>query len=206
MKLVLGSDLHGHLPPVPPCDILVLAGDILPETEQEVFIVNKLLPWLDRALAKEIVATWGNHDHLPFRRWDYRSRWHLLVDQTTSIMGIKFHGTPWCRPVGRWAWQAPENILKYIYSLIPDDTDILISHTPPYLMCDLENKHGENCGSRALLERMAQLKELKLLVCGHIHEARGSQDKVLNVSSVRRRLKTDSGYTLYVNPWTVIEL
>lgn len=213
MKLVLGSDLHGLLPPVPPCDALLLAGDLLPENEQEIFIINQLAPWLNNAPAREIFATWGNHDDLPFKQydlpfrlWEDNLRWQLLVDRTVSWKGLKIHGTPWCRPVGRWAWQAPEYVLKTIYDMIPDDVDILISHTSPRSICDLESRCGENCGSGALLKRMDQLKNLKMLVCGHIHEARGNKGVVFNVSSVKRRLKTDPDYILYHDPWTVVEL
>ncbi|MDP3697708.1 MAG: metallophosphoesterase [Candidatus Taylorbacteria bacterium] len=198
MRLVLGSDLHGHLPYVPPCDVLVLAGDILPETEQEVFIEEKLRPWLLRAHVGEIVATWGNHDHEPFR-WSYGLPWKLLVDSSVIIKGLKFHGTPWCLPIGRWAWQAPEYVLEYVYSLIPDDVDILLSHVPPYYMCD-KTDEGENIGSHALAERMIQLPKLKLLVCGHVHEARGRRGVIVNVSCLDRQ------YKLRENPWTVIEI
>lgn len=200
MKFVLGSDLHGHLPDVPPCDILCLAGDILPETYQEVFIEEKLRPWLLQAPARSIVATWGNHDHKPFRsQYNYNLPWRLLVDESATIMGLKFHGTPWCLPIGRWAWQAPEYLMEYIYSLIPDDVDILISHCPPYHILD-RAKDGNNCGSAALAKRMVQLPKLKLLICGHIHEGRGREGNVFNVSYL------DEKYQLRKDPWTTVEL
>ena len=200
MRLVLGSDLHGHLPDVPPCDILVLAGDLLPDTDkQEVFIGQSLRPWLNRAPAQEIVATWGNHDGKPFRNGNYGLRGHWLVDRSAVVMGLKFHGSPWCRPIGRWAWQAPEHIMKYIYSLVPDDVDILLSHTPPYGICD-KAKDGNYCGSEELFERMKSLPNLKLLVCGHIHEGRGQVGKVINVACL------DENYRLRRDPWTIVDL
>src|SRR3989338_3786942 len=201
MKLVLGSDLHGNLPDVPPCDILVLAGDILPETEQDVFIEQQLRPWLEKIPARNVVATWGNHDHKPFRNshLGINLRWHLLVDDSVSINGLKFHGSPWCLPIGRWAWQAPEYLLEHIYSLIPNDTDILISHSPPYGMCD-RVVSGENVGSIELARLVHGLTGLKLLVCGHIHESRGQRGKVMNVSCL------DEKYQLRENLWTVIQL
>lgn len=211
MKLVLGSDFHGLLPKVPPCDILVMAGDVLPEDDQDVFIEKILKPWLEEAPADEIVATWGNHDDRPFRV-PFSLPWRLLRDESAVVKGLKFYGTPWCLPVGRWAWQVPEDILKYIYSLVPDDVDIFVSHTPPYGICDLvdpkpeKNRPSENVGSRELRKRIDELSQLKLLVCGHIHEARGVSGIVHNVSCVRKRLKTESQYTLRENPWTVVEL
>ncbi len=199
MRLVLGSDLHGHLPDVPPCDILVLAGDLLPENDQELFIDNNLAPWLERSPAGDIVATWGNHDHKPFKHWYRDFRWRLLVDSSAHIKGLRFHGTPWCLPIGRWAWQAPEYLLRNIYELIPDDVDILISHAPPRGICD-RTVDGVDCGSRELVRRINQLKNLKFLVCGHIHEGRGQVGKVLNVACL------DEKYKLRKNPWTVVEI
>ena len=212
MKLVLGSDLHGHLPDVPSCDVLVLAGDILPENDQELFIEKYLKPWLNWARVRNIVATGGNHDHKLFKRQSYyqsldcRLRWSLLIDRSTIIDGLKFHGTPWCLPIGRWAWQAPEYILEKIYAMIPDDVDVLISHTPPYEILDktdpdpLKGKPSEHAGSSALIRRMAKLDKLKLLVCGHIHEARGRDGIVINASSLNRQ------YQLRPNPWVELEL
>jgi len=202
MRLVLGSDLHGYLPKVPSCDILILAGDLLPETDQERFIDQFLRRWLNDVPAKEVVATWGNHDDQPFRRWNYKLRWHLLIDQSVTLAGLKFHGTPWCLPVGRWAWQAPEYVLEKIYAMIPDDTNILISHTPPHGICDktAPEKGSENVGSFALRDRLASLPNLKLVVCGHIHEARGQSGIVMNVSSV------DRDRNLRKDPWVVMDI
>ena len=199
MKLILGSDLHGHLPPVPPCDILVLGGDIMRGHEQRSFYLNELREWLQNAPARRIVATWGNHDW-PFHVQDLQSlRWDLLVDQTVTIDGMHFYGTPWSLPFYEWAWQAPESTLEKLYSHIPDNTNILISHTPPFGFCD-KNDHGEHKGSKSLYDRMVELPDLRLVVCGHIHEARGSRSLVVNASSVARHQQ------LRPNPWIAWEL
>ena len=203
MKLVLGGDLHGHLPDVPSCDVLVLAGDILPDIDQGIFIERQLGQWLERVPSRATIATWGNHDSEPFRRWHHNFRWHLLIDQSINVCGLKFHGTPWCLPIGRWAWQAPEYLLEKVYELIPEDTDILVSHSPPFEMCDLAVKSdwtGSRAGSRALKARMAKLPNLKYLVCGHIHEGRGRNGKVLNVSCL------DERYRLRPDPWVIIDI
>lgn len=199
MRLVLGSDLHGYLPEVPPCDVLVLAGDIMPANHQRRFYSGSLKRWLDNIPAHHIVAIWGNHD------WPYNIqglpnlRWHMLVDKATILDGVTFYGSPWSLPFYEWAWQAPEETLIKLYSFIPDNTDVLISHTPPLAMCD-KNNEGFHSGSKSLYDRMAKLPQLKLLVCGHIHEAHGQSDLVVNASCMTRNMQ------LRTDPWITWEL
>ena len=199
MKLVLGSDLHGYLPEVPPCDILVLAGDILSADGQRNFYLGPLKRWLNNAPARHIVATWGNHDW-PFNVQGLPDlRWNLLIDRAIEIEGFVFYGSPWSLPFYEWAWQAPEETLVKLYSFIPSDTDILISHAPPKGMCDYSHE-GQLCGSVALNNRMRELFDLRLLVCGHIHEARGQLGRVVNASSVTKYVQ------LRKDPWTIVDL
>jgi Icc-related predicted phosphoesterase len=199
MRLVLGSDLHGYLPEVLPCDVLVLAGDIMPDYEQSRFYLGRLRQWLNNAPVRHIVATWGNHD------WPYNVqglpdlRWHMLVDRAITLEGVTFYGSPWSLPYYSWAWQAPEETLDKLYSFIPDNTDVLISHQPPFGMCDKNDKDMHE-GSKSLYDRMAELSQLKLVVCGHIHEARGQSGIVVNASCVTRHMQ------LRRNPWVVIDI
>jgi len=203
MRLVLGSDLHGYLPKnIPEGDMLILAGDILPANDAQSFVFRKLNPWLERAPVKNIVLTWGNHDWHAFE--DLVSVYYaiVLIEQSADINGIKIYGSPWSLPFRRWAWMAPEATLEKLYRDIPDDVDIVISHVPPYGICDKADD-GRLCGSRSLLERIKTLPKLKLLVCGHIHEARGRQGIVVNVSSV---YNSGNYYFLRPDPWTVIDI
>lgn len=204
MRFVLGSDLHGFLPEVPHCNLLILAGDILPDINQEVFVETKLGPWLDRISAENIIATWGNHDWLPFYGWSSSTlRWHLLVDESTKINDLNFFGSPWSLPYKKYAWMAPEKTLEQFYDAIPDNTDILITHTPPFEILD-RNFQGKHCGSMALRKRIELLHNLKLVVCGHIHESRGKDGLIVNASSVSGISST--GRSLIENPWTVVEI
>ncbi|KAI1788379.1 Metallo-dependent phosphatase [Ganoderma leucocontextum] len=64
---------------------------------------------------------------------------------------------------------------KAIYDRIPASTDILLTHTPPLGTCDV-TKGGANAGCPELAERLAHadLKNCRLHVFGHIHEAHGA--------------------------------
>jgi len=57
------------------------------------------------------------------------------------------------------------------------DFKILVSHTPPYGILDLAPS-GEHIGSKAVREFLDK-NEVNLVVCGHAHEAKGT-DKIKN--------------------------
>jgi len=59
-----------------------------------------------------------------------------------------------------------------IYARIPSDTDILLTHTPPYEVLD-KTRRGKNAGCDVLAARLHQLQTCRLHVFGHIHEAHG---------------------------------
>jgi hypothetical protein len=53
MKIVAIADLHGILPEVPPCDLLLLAGDLTPVTNHGVqfqadWLATEFRVWLRR--------------------------------------------------------------------------------------------------------------------------------------------------------------
>ncbi|MCL4142830.1 UNVERIFIED_CONTAM: hypothetical protein GTU68_047604 [Idotea baltica] len=96
-----------------------------------------------------------------------------IQDEAISICGIKIYGTPWQPEFCNWAFNLPrgqECLDKW--DKIPDDTDILVTHTPPV-------GHGDLCcmGVRAgcveLLSTVQQRVKPKYHVFGHIHEGYG---------------------------------
>src|SRR4051794_31800910 len=69
VKVVAASDLHGHLPAVPPCDLLLLAGDLCPVSDhststQAEFLGGPFRDWLETVPAKHVVGIAGNHDFI----------------------------------------------------------------------------------------------------------------------------------------------
>ena len=63
-------------------------------------------------------------------------------------------------------------MLAAIYTRIPTDTEILLTHTPPHGICDLSSK-GTKAGCCTLSSRLEQLQRCRLHVFGHIHESHG---------------------------------
>ena len=63
--------------------------------------------------------------------------------------------------------------LEAIYKRVPRDTEILLTHTPPYGVLDFANM-GVHAGCPTLSATLDELKQCKLHVFGHIHEAHGA--------------------------------
>jgi Icc-related predicted phosphoesterase len=66
-----------------------------------------------------------------------------------------------------------EEELAIKFSLIPEDVDILVTHSPPWETLD-KNVKGHPCGSMELESYLDYFPKLKLHVFGHIHEAYGT--------------------------------
>ncbi|KAL0570911.1 hypothetical protein V5O48_011051 [Marasmius crinis-equi] len=63
-----------------------------------------------------------------------------------------------------------------IYQCIPDDAEILLTHTPPHNILDKTRK-GKAAGCQVLKSVLdsGRLRKLRLHVFGHIHEAHGAE-------------------------------
>jgi uncharacterized protein len=101
----------------------------------------------------------------------------VLHGQGTEIDGTQFFGLGGGIPVTPWDWsfdldeeQASERL-----AACPDGA-VLVVHSPPKGHCDTSSS-GEHLGSQAILEAI-EAKRPPLAVCGHIHEAWGTEDEV----------------------------
>lgn len=90
---------------------------------------------------------------------------------------FKIWGTPWTKtfkgmnPKCKSFTCDTEEELEEKFSLIPNDTDILISHGPMLHVLD-QNIDGYSCGSYTLREEVERIMPM-IFVCGHIHEQGG---------------------------------
>jgi predicted phosphodiesterase len=183
MKIVALSDQHGHLPAVPACDLLLLAGDLTPVQNHDPFYQARWLDtefraWLAGLPARRIIGVAGNHDFV-FERTPYLVPrdlpWTYLEDAGIEWEGLRIYGTPWQLPFFDWAFNLPPEELRRKWARIPDDTDILVLHSPPLGYGDgvpLRSGGVRRCGCPHLLERIEAVRP-RLAVFGHIHEARG---------------------------------
>ena len=119
----------------------------------------------------------GNHDFC-FERRPAAARVALrhavyLEDEAIEVEGVRFYGSPW-QP---WFWDWAFNLrrgaeIRSKWELIPEDTEVLITHGPPLGRCDV-TAGGDAVGCADLLERIRQVRP-RYHLFGHIHEAYGS--------------------------------
>lgn len=205
MRIVAISDQHGYLPEIPPCDLLLVAGDVCPDRigpflamhdpeQQKGWFDRSIRPWLATAPATHKILTWGNHDwcgQMCSFRGDAPAEASLtdlqiVVDQVTTVPSTSADGgelsvwaTPWSNQFMRWAFMKPPEKLAAIYAQIPEGIDILVSHQPPYghgdSYWDLGSGRVDHLGSRELLDAITRVRPT-LVICGHIHEGHGRTD------------------------------
>jgi predicted phosphohydrolase len=177
VRLVLLADTHGfHWDiNIPDGDILIFAGDYcLYGDIDELEDFNTFLGQLPHQ-HKIVVA--GNHD-ICLERYPQQSINHLinavyLQDQAITLLGIKFYGSSWQPEFQNWAFNLPfGEALRQKWDLIPEDTDVLITHGPPYGYGDL-TVDTHHAGDQELLDAVRRIKP-KINVFGHIHEGYGS--------------------------------
>jgi len=178
MRVCCIADLHGHVPAdVQPCDLLLIAGDLGPDDPRagEAWLHDQLVPWLERQPAAEIAAIAGNHDYVAAERpWLLRELgiWRYLENEAAILAGLRAAASGWSLTFGNWPLQATEEELDELWRAIPDETELVLVHGPPYGYCDLTAR-GIHGGSRTLLRRLLELPRLRLVCTGHIHEAYG---------------------------------
>jgi Icc-related predicted phosphoesterase len=97
-----------------------------------------------------------------------------LFDNDVTIDGIKFYGSPWQPEFHDWAFNLPRGEeLAAKWEKIPDDVDILITHSPAYGILDYA-PIGGHVGCEELYRKIAEVKP-KIHVCGHIHDGYGQK-------------------------------
>jgi Icc-related predicted phosphoesterase len=182
------ADLHGFFPELEGGDLLIVAGDIT--ASDTVPQLKAFFDWFEVQKYRKKVLIGGNHDNflanslststakkLGLDGMDLgQNEYEYLLDSGTEFEGLKIWGSPWTpwfygvHPKCK-AFMVSEAELDKKFTLIPANTDILVTHGPPFGCLD-KNVEGTHCGSTSLADRIFELN-FKLHVFGHIHEAYG---------------------------------
>ena len=162
LRLVCIGDTHGHHRKLnlPSGDILIHSGDFMVDGSS-LDEIDDFNAWLGSLPFRHKLVVAGNHDLL-FERKPKLARAHLteaiyLQDSGITIEGVKFWGSPVNSVGGDWAF-ARERMVKIRkhWDLIPDDTDVLITHEPPYGTLDKPDILAKHAGCQYLLGAVLQ--------------------------------------------------
>ena len=186
------SDLHGYLPEVEPCNLVLICGDIVPlriqgrTKDSYKWFSNEFEEWAMDLPCDKVIFIAGNHEcTLPNHYKEYKQ----LFDNDNKITYLchegyiykgpdgkeySIFGTPYCQIFGTWAFMLRDSELREKYSEIPENLDILLTHDAPYGVSDVllqkECKWatGEHIGNVPLREAILE-KQPKIHVFGHLH-------------------------------------
>jgi Icc-related predicted phosphoesterase len=175
LRIVVLSDTHEYHREVtiPDGDLLIHAGDITRHSFSS-RVVKDFDDWLSRLPHRYKVVIPGNHDY-SFVDPTWRSlitHAVLLINDGVELLGLKLWGTP-ITPVdyGNFCAETAAD-REAQFKRIPDITDLLISHGPPYGILDREQVSATPQGCRELLREVNRVKPV-LHVFGHIHGGYG---------------------------------
>ncbi len=221
LKIVAISDTHGkhRSLDMPKADVLLHCGDIT--NRGEISILEDFVDWLKDLPIKHKVIVFGNHSvglqnegkkrHTVLNIFK-NNNINYLDNSSVVIEGIKFYGSAASPRFGSgWAYNYNRGKdIASIWSKIEDDTNVLLTHSPPYGILDLVEDNyfnrGRNLhqGCTDLLNRINSLKELKLSCFGHLHLEGCKMAQVNNVNYINAA-QCDEEYQIRNKPM-IIEL
>lgn len=191
MRILHISDTHGlHRKPIlPEADVLVHSGDFtFAGAESEAY---DFMEWLIGLPYANKVFIAGNHDDCMFGADSISglpANVHYLCNSGVTLCGISFYGVPLLMG----------DILSGDYDAmigkIPDKTDVLITHQPPFGILDGSDRDkSAHYGDRLLLERVGTVRP-KLHLFGHNHNSYGTVSAGVTIFSNAAVL--DNGYNM----------
>ncbi len=183
-------------------EVLIHCGDMFNQFSADEDELERIDDWFERQEFDLILCIGGNHDFrlqslvrrtsTPFKHAIY------LQDSSYSYKGLKFYGAPWVPNLPGQAFDLHSKALSEKWRQIPDDTDVLITHTPPLEILDVPGRTTASCGCSHLASRVFEVAPM-LHCFGHVHASSGQMSsngiKFINASMV------NSQYELTHSPY-----
>lgn len=157
-------------------DVLVHCGDF--SARGTVLNIVSFNEWMGKQSHRRKICGPGNHDCAvqinPSLSKGLLTNAELMIHEPFDINGIPCFFTPWQPFYKNWSYNEKVDLTrKRLFDMIPDNVEILFSHCPPYGYLD-KGFQAPHVGDKMLLERIRELKKLRYVVFGHIHNGRGS--------------------------------
>jgi predicted phosphodiesterase len=213
MKIIAISDTHTKHLEIPKeylenldgsISTIIHAGDISSRGDKDEII--NFMEWYSKLPFDNKILIAGNHDFF-FEQAkkedidDMLAKYPNIIylnDSGIEIDGVKFWGSPVQPWFYNWAFnRIGDSICKH-WDLIPLDINVLITHGPIKGYLD-STIRGESTGCPYLLQQITKMKELRLHVAGHIHEAYGIYEFADGVTFINASV-LDHKYKMKNNP------
>ncbi|KAI9275870.1 Metallo-dependent phosphatase-like protein [Phascolomyces articulosus] len=186
-RFVCVSDTHGKDSfsfPIPEGDVFVHAGDMTRISNPNEFI--KTIAWIKSLPHKIKIVTAGNHDHILDERFGYITEKQEILAKMehAGIIYLEHESFHLPKELGGYKMfvspYAPYHIggafmphsLREIWEKIPNDVDILVTHTPPFGYQDRIVRNKSHVGCPILRDKVDTIKP-RVHLFGHIHEDHG---------------------------------
>lgn len=162
-------------------DIAICAGDM--GTYKDPYMnlkdLNEGLEWFESLDIDTKIYSPGNHDTALDYHLLHSSQYKwldIVIHETIEVDGIKIFCSPYTPEFFNWAYNKNDKQLKELWEDIPNNTDILVTHGPPYMILD-KCQYGYRAGCKSLAKKVKEIKP-KIHVFGHIHEDGGKMEKI----------------------------
>ena len=177
MHIISFSDTHRHRIGIPDGDMLIFAGD--DDWGTKTSFIN-FIDYVATFPHKYKIIIAGNHDF--YAECNFAEIYMecakrgiiYLEDSGIEIEGYNIWGSPYSPTFNDWAFMKDrgDEISKH-WDIIPEDTDILITHGPP--MYHLDYCQGGPLGCYDLNVAVNKIKP-KVHIFGHIHNQSGIKE------------------------------
>ncbi|MEM0988617.1 MAG: metallophosphatase domain-containing protein [Pseudomonadota bacterium] len=207
MRIVIISDTHGGHEALGTLegDVLIHCGDLEGRGAAGGAAYRDIDDWFGAQRFEQIFCIGGNHD------FDLEQRIRVddqpfvnatwLHERAITLRGVTFYGTSWVPELRGFAFYADDHVLKAAWARIPNEVDVLVTHTPPKGVLDVSSAgHVLGC---PYLARWLEQTAPRVHCFGHVHAAAGYERRgnttFVNASVVDSRLEV-------VHPPTIIDL
>ena len=178
MRIVCISDtheLHREIS-IPNGDLLIHGGDIaFSQNRRQLSVLRDFNDWLGELPHRHKIVIPGNHDSVLFdsKNRSLLKNATLLVNTAITIDGIQIWGSP-VTPLPGEPFGMPDAAdRRNLWTRIPQDTDILVTHCPPYGILDQESGDDAHQGCEELRDTVLRVRP-RLHIFGHVHGSYGT--------------------------------
>lgn len=193
MTILHLSDTHGchrRLRDLPEADVVIHSGDFTMNGSEAEAI--DFMNWFCDLPYRYKIFICGNHDDCLYEASidGLDDNVNYLCNSGIEIEGLKFYGVP------MFMEDCITDRQSRNYASIPNDTEVLITHSPAYGILDFDD--DINYGSEEILEIIPILHNLKAHLFGHIHARNGIMEQNGVIFSNGAIMNAD--YTILIRP------